>query len=63
MSLRLKGRKVYFVGKDSDGGEKVTLGKITSAPIYVEVRFEDGNVARMDESVLRFDLKKRGKDR
>ena len=62
MSLRLKGRNVYL-SKIYRADGKIMHGQITDDPIIVKVKMDSGNVVAVEQSLVHFDLKKKGKGR
>ena len=62
MSLKLKNRRVYFERQPAyPGKRKIITGKIYNGPIWLYVLTDDGDVTKVEENNLHFDLKKRGK--
>lgn len=62
MSLKLKGRRIYYLVNPSYPGRKREVtGRISGKPIYLEVVTDTGDVTKVEENNLHFDLKKRGK--
>lgn len=61
MSLKLKGRRVYL-DKSYRADGKIVHGVISGVlPIYVKVTLESGNIVNIEEDLVSFDIKKKGK--
>ena len=62
MSLKLKGRRVYFERSPRYSGKKeIITGKISGEAIWLEVITDTGESTKVEEKNLHFDLKKRGR--
>lgn len=62
MSLKLKGRRVYYLVNPGYPGKKQEVtGRISEQPIFIEVITDTGDVTKVEENKLHFDLKKKGK--
>lgn len=62
MSLKLKGRRVYFERSPLYRGKKeIITGVISQRAIWLEVVPDKGGACEVEEKNLHFDLKKRGK--
>lgn len=62
MSLKLKGRRIrYLVNPSYPGRKQEVTGRISEKPIWLEVITDTGDVTKVEEKNLYFDLKKKGK--
>jgi len=64
VSLKLKGRRVYFERTPRFGGKKeIITGTISPQAIWLKVITDTGARCAVEEKKLHFDLKKKGKGR